>query len=41
MKGKVEKQLPLAFAFIVIKFEILHQNLEFPKNQVPGIVPAY
>jgi hypothetical protein len=41
MKGRAKKQLPLAFASVVIKFEILHQNLEFPKNQVPGIVPTY
>jgi len=41
MKGRAEKQLALAFTFVVIKFEILHQNLEFPKNQVPCIVPAY
>jgi hypothetical protein len=32
MKGKVEEQLPLAFAYVVTKLEILHQNLKFPGN---------
>ncbi len=41
MKGRVEKQLPLAFAYVVIKLEVLHQNLEFPNNQVLNIVPTY
>jgi hypothetical protein len=41
MKGRAKKKLPLAFASIVVKFEILHQNLEFLKNQILGIVPAY
>jgi hypothetical protein len=41
MKGRVEKQLPLAFASVITKLEILHQNLKFITNQVPNIVHAY
>ncbi len=41
MNGRFEEQLPLAFASIVVKLEVLHQNLEFPKNRVLNIVSAY
>ncbi len=41
MKGRVEKQLPLAFASVITKLEILHQNPKFITNQVPNIVHAY
>jgi hypothetical protein len=41
MKGRVEEQVPLAFAFIIAKLEILHQNHEFLRNQVPNTVHAY
>jgi hypothetical protein len=41
MKGRVEKQLPLAFAFVITKLEILHQNPKFLRNQIPNIVPTY
>ncbi len=32
MKGKVEEQLPFVFSFVIANLEILHQNLEFPRN---------
>jgi hypothetical protein len=41
LKGRVEEQLPLAFAYVVTKLEVLHQNPEFPNNQVPNIILAY
>jgi hypothetical protein len=41
MKGRFEEQLPVAFASIVVKLEVLHQNFEFLRNQLPNIVSAY
>ncbi len=41
MKGRAKKQLPLIFAFVITKLEVLHQNLEFLRNPVPNIVPTY
>jgi hypothetical protein len=32
MKRKAKEQLPLAFAYVIAKLEVLHQNPEFPKN---------
>jgi hypothetical protein len=32
MKRRVEEQLPLAFAYVVAKLEILHQNPRLPNN---------
>jgi hypothetical protein len=32
MKGRVDEQLPFAFAYVVTKLEVLHQNPEFPRN---------
>jgi hypothetical protein len=29
MKGRVEEHLPFSFASIVVKLEVLHQNLKF------------
>jgi hypothetical protein len=32
MKGRAKEQLPLAFAYVISKLEVLHQNPKFSKN---------
>jgi hypothetical protein len=32
MKGMVARLLPLAFAYVVTKPKVLHQNIEFSNN---------
>jgi hypothetical protein len=41
MKGRVEEELSLTFAYVVAKLEVLHQNHGFSKNQVPYIILTY
>jgi hypothetical protein len=40
MKGKGLQLLPLVFASIDVRLEVLHQNLEFLKTLVPSFVFA-